>query len=224
MAMSPALQVALAVGPLAAYFLMLGMLQASRHPTVVPGPVDFALLAGALGGLVVFGPVGWVVTALLFPGPSLWARLALLNGYVLMILIWAPRSGRRLVVYNIDHDILADALRQTVEKLGPDTHFEPTVRGFEDHVHGRGLHLEAGRMLRTGVVDAYGRRPDVLLSQLEPVLRRNLGQRPTGRSPQAVLWVGLGVVTLVSPVAALVLARPGLMTAVRLFLDRLVGG
>jgi hypothetical protein len=224
MAMSPALQVALAVGPLAAYFLMLGALQVSRHPTVLPGPVDFALLASALGGLVVFGPVGWVLTDSLFPGPSLWARLALLSGYVLMILIWAPRFGRRLVVYSIDHDTLADALREAVEQLGPDTRFEPTVRGFEDHVLGRGLHLEAGRWLRTGVVEAYGRKPDDLLSELGPLLRRHFGHAPMHRSPLAVVWFGLGILTLVSPFAALILTRPGMMTAVRTFLDRLVGG
>ncbi len=73
--MSPAFQVALAVGPLAAYFLMLGILQSTRRPTVVPGAIDFALLASALGGLVVFGPVGWVLTATLFPGPSLWCAI-----------------------------------------------------------------------------------------------------------------------------------------------------
>ncbi|HEU5119152.1 MAG TPA: hypothetical protein VFT74_21360 [Isosphaeraceae bacterium] len=221
--MSPALQVALAVGPLAAYFLLLGLLQSTRRPTVLPGPIDFALLACALGGLVVFGPVGWVLTATLFPGPSLWARLALLSAYVLLILIWAPRSGRRLIVYNIDHDGLADALRDAVLQLDPSTHFEPTVRGFEDHEHGRGLHLETGA-LRTGVIDAYGHQPETLLSDLEPLLRRQLASTPTRRSVLAAVWFGVGAFTLLSPLAALLLSRPGILTAVRTFFDRLVGG
>ncbi len=127
------------------------------------------------------------------------------------------------MVYNTDRDALADALREAVEQLDPSTHFEPTVRGFEDHVHSRGLHLEAGA-LRTGVIDAYGRQPENLLSELEPVLRRQLTQTPCGRSPLAVVWFSLGVIALIAPLAAMVLTRPGLMTALQTLFGRLVGG
>jgi hypothetical protein len=222
--MSPALQVALAIGPLAAYFGLLGLLQSLRRPTVVPGTIDFALLAGGLGGLVVFGPVGWVLGKLLFPGPSLWARLALLSGYVLLVMIWAPRSGRRLVIYNVDPRSLVEAVREGVERLDPGAHFEPTVRGFEDHALGRGLHLEPPGRLRTAVIDAYGNDPETLIASLEPILRRELARHRSARSPLAGLWFALGLLTLISPLAALALSRPGVMTAVRTFLDHLVGG
>ncbi len=221
--MSPALQVALAVGPLAAYFAALGALQGGRRPVVVPGPIDFLLLATGLGGLIVFGPVGLVLVRSLFPAPSPWAWLALASAYGLFVLLWAPRGARRLVVYHVDPESLRTAVREALMVL-PGA-FTPTVRGFEDREHGRGLTVEAGARLRAGTVEAYGDRSEPLIAELAPLLRARLRrQAPPVPGRLALLWFGLSALTLLLPVAAQVLGRPQVMEALRALMDRLRGG
>ena len=50
--MSLMMQVALTVGPLAGYFFIVGAWQSGRHPRVVAGPVDFAVLLCGVSGLL----------------------------------------------------------------------------------------------------------------------------------------------------------------------------
>ena len=56
--MSLPMLVALTVGPLACYFYVVGVWQSGRHPRLVAGPVDFAVLAFGVSGLLTVGPVG----------------------------------------------------------------------------------------------------------------------------------------------------------------------
>ncbi len=68
--MSLPMQVALTVGPLACYFYVVGVWQSGRRPRVVAGPVDFAVLALGVSGLVTVGPVGQVLMRLIFGMPE----------------------------------------------------------------------------------------------------------------------------------------------------------
>lgn len=215
--MSPAVHVALAVGPLAGYFATLGVLQGGRRPVVVPGALDFALLAVGLGGLIVFGPLGHVLVLLLFPSPSLWAWLALASAYGLATLLGAPRSGRRLIVYNIEAAALRDVLRDALLRL-PGS-FSPTVRGFEDPELRRGLLVETSR-LRAGTVEAYGDAPERLIAALGPLLRDRLAAFEARPSRLAPVWFALATLTALLPFAGLLLSRSPVIEAVRNWLGR----
>ena len=52
------LHVIIALGPLAAYFVLLGLLNLSRRPLVTTGARDVAALGLAVIGLVFIGPAG----------------------------------------------------------------------------------------------------------------------------------------------------------------------
>jgi hypothetical protein len=215
--MSLAVHVALAVGPLAAYFATLGVLQGGRRPVVVPGPLDFGGLAVGLGGLIVFGPVGNVLVNWLFPAPSVWAWLALASGYGLIVLLLAPRAGGRVVVYNVEPEILRGALHASMARMAGG--FAPTVEGYEDAVRGLGVRADAGR-LRAATIEAYGAEPERLIAELAPVLREHLATVESRPSRLAPAWFALATLTVLLPFAGLLLSRSPVIEAVRNWLVR----
>lgn len=218
------MRVALVVGPLAAYFAALGVLQGGRRPVIVPGPWDALLLACGLGGLLVFGPIGELLVRRLFPAPSLWAWLALASAYGLILLVWIPRTSRRLVIYRIRPEDLRRVVREALLAL-PGA-YAPTVRGFEDREHGRGLTVEASHWLRSGTIDAYGRDPEALITAIGPILRdrtHKLADEPAAPT-LAVVWFGLAMLTVLLPFATILMSRPQVLDALRALLDRLGGG
>jgi hypothetical protein len=114
----------LALGPIAIYLLLLGMINLARRPLVVSGGRDAATLGLAVSGLVFVGPM-----ALLFPesvaihfGPAGLKYLWLISVGVLAIcLIMALLVLRpRLIVYNISVDQFRPILAEVVERMDPD--------------------------------------------------------------------------------------------------------
>ena len=114
----------LALGPLAIYMLLLGVINLARRPFLVSGARDAAVLGLAVSGLVVVGPM-----ALMFPemtaahlGPNgfkyVWVMLLVLYALGLVVVLLTLRP--RLVVYNISVDELRPALADLVERLDPD--------------------------------------------------------------------------------------------------------
>jgi hypothetical protein len=222
MSMSSVVQLALTAGPLACYFFILGLWRSGRSPRVVAGPLDFALLAFGVGGLVAFGPIGQWVVDRLFPAPSLWAWLAVVTALWLATLLWAPRTARRLVVYNVDPEAFDAALAETLRDLPG--HFAPTLRGFEDPESGRGVAVERGARSGTATIEAYGSRPEPLIASLAPGLRARL-QAPTPPRPGAGAgWFLLSALTLLIPLVGLVATRPQVRAALWALFQRLRGG
>ncbi|MEI8372446.1 MAG: hypothetical protein WCJ35_06380 [Planctomycetota bacterium] len=114
----------LALGPVAIYLAMLGVINLARRPLVVSGGRDVAALGLAVSGLIFFGPV-----ALLFPegvaahfGPAgtkyVWLMFVglMVICLIVMLLILRPR----LIIYNISVDQLRPILAEAVERLDPD--------------------------------------------------------------------------------------------------------
>ena len=114
----------LALGPVAIYLALLGVINLARRPLVVSGGRDTAALGLAVSGLVFFGPV-----ALLFPesvaahfGPAgtkyLWLMFVGPMAICLIVLLLILRP--RLIIYNISVDQLRPILAEVVERLDPD--------------------------------------------------------------------------------------------------------
>jgi hypothetical protein len=221
--MSGAVQLALTLGPLAAYLYIVAALHSGRRPRVVSGLLDYALLLFGLSGLLLFGPVGWLLVSRAgagAPGPLHFVALGAALG--LLAVPFVPRACRRLVVYNVDPLSFHRALREAIEALA--SPFVKTLRGYDDPTHARGLEAETHSWMRTAVVETYGKGAEPLAASLAAALRVRLRQHPLA-GPSPVAWGLLGAsLGLIAPVLVVLLTRPQAQGVWRALFHRLNGG
>jgi hypothetical protein len=220
--MTGPLQVLLTTGPLAFYFYVLAIWQGGRHPRVVSGRVDAALLAFGVGGLLTFGPFGHLVMTMLFgmPTPLQWLELTLLM--VLVGFTWVRWSAQRLVVYHVDPQILDQALMDLLDlRQG---HHVRTLDGFEDRSRKVGLKVQIVPPMGTAMIEAIGPDPEQRIGQLHRQLQERLAQAPTPSSAVASLLYGMSALTMLASMAGMFLTQPRARAALRGLLERLQGG
>ena len=111
---------AIALGPLAVYFLLVGLINLTSRPLVTTGARDAAALGIGLSGLVFAGPMelflpedaaihfGWVV----------WLLLVAFYGLCLTLIVLVMRP--RLIIYNVTADQLRPVLAEAVNELDKD--------------------------------------------------------------------------------------------------------
>ncbi len=112
-----AIAVSLSLIPLAVYFLLLGIIHASRRPFILNGDADMALLSAAVSGMVFAGPMNlfFPVNAAIRFGSYIWLLLAFLYFLITMLVILYSRP--RLIVYNIDKATLKEILEKVASRL-----------------------------------------------------------------------------------------------------------
>jgi hypothetical protein len=113
--------IVLAVGPLAVYCIVLGLIHLRQRPKVVSGGRDLACLGLAMVGLFLIGPA-----ELFFPqaafnlfGASVWIALFLLYFSLLLFLVLNTRPS--VVVFGLDVDSLTSHVDQILQQLDPAT-------------------------------------------------------------------------------------------------------
>jgi hypothetical protein len=106
------LQVVLTVGPVAVYFLGLGLASSQAHPCLVSERSDFTLLALAFVPVIL-----WPFIALLKAG-SMAIALILLSAVVILFVVLLPRRHDGWVIYNISTDECRRALHRACRRLG----------------------------------------------------------------------------------------------------------
>lgn len=215
-------QVLVTAGPLASYFSLLAIWHGGRHPRIISGPVDAALLAFGLGGLVTFGPFGQLVAAMLFGVPGARHWLALTLAMVLAGSLMARGSARRLVVYHVDPEILDRAMEDVLELRGD--RYVRTIGGFEDRPRSHGLTVQVVPLLGTAVIEAIGPDPGPRIQDLKGRLQARLEWAPTPTATVAGILYGLSALTTLIPLAWMFLAQPRAREALRVLLRRLQGG
>lgn len=151
-----ALHISIALGPLAIYFLVLGLLNLTPRPFLTTGARDWAALGLAVSGFVVAGPM-----ELFFPeaaagrfGVFVWALM--LGLYGLLVLLACLLARPRLVIYNIT----AEELRATLDKSLPKFDFDATWSGDNLLLPNIGVqaHLEPFAALKNVQLIATGPR------------------------------------------------------------------
>jgi hypothetical protein len=115
-----AFAICLAVGPVAIYLMLFGAINLARRPLVVSGGRDFAVLALAVAGLVIVGPMN-----LFYPlaasekfGANVW--LLLIGLYALIVICLILFFRPRLVIYNITMEEIRPILAEEAAKLDPE--------------------------------------------------------------------------------------------------------
>jgi hypothetical protein len=111
---------ALALGPLSVYLLLIGRINLSRRPFVTTGARDTFALAMATSGLFAAGPLELFMPEGAAGYLGGWVWCPLLGLYVLCSLLAAMLMRPRLLVYNISTDQLHPVLELVGSRLDPD--------------------------------------------------------------------------------------------------------
>jgi hypothetical protein len=191
------LRLCLALGPIAVYLVLLGMMNLGKRPFLVSGTRDAAALGLAVSGFIIIGPL-----SLLFPdaaaahlGPSgpwyVWAVLLALYG---LCLVWVLLTLRpRLVIYNISADQLRPILADLVERLDPEARWAGDSLVLP--ALGVQLHVEGVAWMRNVALVSAGLHQDHQgWRRLESSLAGALGQIEVRRNPGGLILLSIGVV------------------------------
>ena len=111
------LRLAIAIVPLVAYGLVLGILNARRRPFLTTGGADLAALGVALTGLVLIGPIELFRPEEATTEFGSYVLLFLLALYWLGLWLTILLSRPRLVIYNISDAELRPVLAETARTI-----------------------------------------------------------------------------------------------------------
>jgi len=184
------LHVAAIVVPVAMYFLILGLLNSRRHPQLLTGRRDFALLFGALSPL-------FLVPAVSYLGASPLGTLIVIAAVAAGVALVLPRR-HAWVIYNLPAegavDTIGAALREA--NLNPTA----TGRGFRLREDNAFLEITAFPLLNN--VSLRLRTADESLAQrVEASLANRLAETRTDTSPMAVSLLLVATAMIVAPLA-----------------------
>lgn len=111
------LHLSIALGPLAVYLLVMGLVNLSARPLITSGTRDTAALGLAVSGLAVAGPMELFLpeAAAVHLGSWIWLLLVAFYGLCLTLLILLMRP--RLVIYNVTLEQLRAVLADVTSDL-----------------------------------------------------------------------------------------------------------
>ena len=178
----------IALMPLGCYLLGLAWAHLRRRPLAVSGVFDGVMLALAVSGLAVVGPL-----ALLVPvtagSPWSWPVLAFL--FALCVAVCVLVSRPRMVVYNITVEQFRPLVAEVVSSLDPKARWAGESAALPDR--GFQLHIEGNGPLRTvSVVNVGERSSPEGWGEFTRRLRRAVRGLRVRRSPWGGLFASLG--------------------------------
>jgi len=213
------LHLAIALGPVAAYLFVLGIINLSSRPLLTTGARDAAALAIAMGGMVVAGPMELFLVeeaAVLYDG---WVWVIMLAAYALTVVLVILLLQPRLVVYNITLEQLRPLLADVVARLDSDARWAGESLVMPQM--GVQLHLETLPLVQNVQLVASGLDQNILgWKRLEIELATTLRKSRAPRNPLGVVAIGLAL--LIAAGITFVLARDpsGVMQAMNEMLRR----
>ena len=201
------LNLCIALGPLAAYLLLLGLISLSSRPFLTSGFRDGATLAIAVAGFVMVGPLRLFVpeTAVYRFGLFVWLMLLAVYGLgvILTLLLLRPR----LVIYNVTLDQFRPILESAVQEV------DDQARWAGDSLLlpklGVHLHLESFPPLRNVQLLSAGANQDFAgWRRLESEIGRRLSTVSVSRSPRGVGLIALSLLIAVAIAFSMLVDQP----------------
>lgn len=158
-----------ALGPLAVYLFVIGLINAAKRPIVVSGVRDTIGLGLALAGLMIVGPLEMFMPqgATSLFGPFIW--LLLISFYALIVTFILLNERPRIIVYNVPAEVLHPLVAQVAQSLDSDSRWAGDTLALP--ALGVELRLEVSTPLRNVSLVANGDRQSIVAWQ---VLRRSL--------------------------------------------------
>lgn len=179
------LRLAIALVPLAAYCLLLALVNARRRPFVTTGGCDLAALGAALSGVVLVGPIELFrpEAASAEFGGYVWLFLVVFYWLCVWLAVLVARP--RLVVYNTSAEQLRPVLAEAAREVDPQARWAgdslvlPTA--------GVSLHMESFEIMRHASLKSSGGKQSLAgWRKLSAELRNQLATIRVGRNPRAL--------------------------------------
>jgi hypothetical protein len=188
-------RLAIALVPVAAYALVLALVNARRRPFLTSGGSDLAALGVAISGLMFVGPLELFrpEAATREFGNYIWLFLLSLYwlGLVLVLLLARPR----LVIYNTSSEELRPVLAETAGRIDPESRWAGnhlTLPTLEVH-----LHLDSLDIMRNVSLVSSGSQQNIDgWRRLARELRQSLAAVRTRRSPRVIALLAVSLALL----------------------------
>jgi hypothetical protein len=199
-------RLAIALVPVAAYVLVLAMINARRRPFLVSGGSDLTALGVALSGLVFVGPLELFrpEAATREFGNYIWIVLMLFYGLWVVLIVLLARP--RLVVYNVSLEQLRPVLADAASRLDAEARWV----GNSLLLPRLGVHLYVetfDTMRNVSLVSSGSRQSIDGWRRLARELRRALATIRVKANPRAIGLATIALVLLASSVTYM-LSRP----------------
>jgi hypothetical protein len=152
-------RLAIALVPLAAYFLILALVNLRRRPFLTTGGSDLTALGAALSGLAFIGPIELFrpEAATTEFGNYIWPVMLVFYWLWVLLVVLAMRP--RLVVYNVSSEELHPVLAEAAARLDPDSRWAGSSLSLPKL--GLLLHLESFDLMRNVSLVASGGRQNL---------------------------------------------------------------
>jgi len=190
-----ALHLSIALGPLAVYFLLLGIINLAARPFLTTGTRDVAALGVAISGLMVAGPMELFLpeAATSRFGAYVWLLLLAFYGLCMSLVVLLMRP--RLIIYNTNPDQLRPMLAEVVAEL------DSTARWAGDSLVlprlDVQLHVELFGLMRNAQLVAAGPRQNMNgWKRLEHALTKVLRQTKSAPTRYGYALVGTGLLLI----------------------------
>jgi hypothetical protein len=205
-------RLAIALVPVAAYVLLLGLLNLRRRPFLTSGGCDLAALGVAVTGLIFIGPLELFrpLAATRTFGNYIWLFLVLF--YWLWLVLSVLLARPRLVIYNITADELHPVLAEVAARL------DPAARWAGNNLSlpalGVQLHLDSLDLMRNVALIASGGRQSLDgWRRLASDLGRSLRTVRVKSNPHAISFFVVSLALLAICVAHLLIHPAELLQA-----------
>jgi len=189
------LHLCIALGPLAVYLLLLGMINLRRTPFMTTGLRDTTALGIAISGFMIAGPMELFMpdsTAFRY-GMYVWMLMLAFYALTLILLVLLLRP--KLVIYNVKPDQLRPVLAEVVAELDKEARWAGDSLVLPQL--GIQLHVDIFRPLRNAQLIAAGSQQSYIgWRKLEYALRAALNQATGTRNRYGYFQIAFGVVSL----------------------------
>ena len=186
------LHLCIALGPVIAYLMLLGLINSRRRPFLTTGARDLSALGIGVSGLVIAGPMELFLPELATNqfGAYVWVMMLALYGlcWTLIVLLVRPR----LVIYNMSVKQLRPILSAVASDLDPELRWAGDSLSLPSlHVQ---LHLETFTTLRcTQLVSSGSEQSCAGWRKLEIKLAEALKTTESSFNPYAMSLIFLAV-------------------------------
>lgn len=195
------------MAPVAVYFLVLGLLNSRRHPQLLSGRFDFAILLAALCPLFVVPIMDYFAASAVSVVLSAAAAAAL-------IALLAPR-GNNWVIYNISQPQAKQVIEEILDSMGTPASQCPEGLRLDSR---QAIRISGFALLRNVTVELKGANSE-FSETFQSALNARLAGIRTDASPMAVTLLLVATAMLVVPLA--MVAHRGMPELVRLLTDLL---